>query len=84
MENGAIPDDRITASSEWDHNNHAPSQARLNFQETIFKSGAWAAKTNDYNQWLQIDLVKPDVFVTRVATQGRNWNVHWSGISHDQ
>ena len=83
MENGAIPNNRISASSVWAAN-HAASQGRLNFHETIFKSGAWAARTNDYNQWLQIDLSTPDGTVTRVATQGRNYNVHWPPGPHSQ
>ena len=83
MENGGIPDDRISASSVYD-NSHAASQGRLNFQEITIKSGGWAAKTIDANQWLQIDLDKPYEIVTRVATQGRNWNVHSGWGSHGQ
>ena len=73
----------LSASSMWDAN-HAPSQGRLLFQETSSKSGAWAAKTNDYNQWLQIDLGTPGAKVTSVATQGRNWNDRWSATPHNQ
>ena len=82
IESGAIADARITASSQF-NGNHAPSQGRLNFQETRSKSGSWTAKTNDGNQWLQVDLGDQQTRVTRVATQGRNYNVQWSG-SHSQ
>ena len=83
MENGAIPNNRIGASSTWD-GNHAASQGRLNFKETTVKSGAWVAKADDGSPWLQIDLSKPDEIITRVATQGRNWNVHWLAEPHNQ
>ena len=78
MENGAISNNQIRASSMYDHN-HAPSQGRLNFQETTVKSGAWAAGINDVNQWLQIDLGSGYATVTRIATQGRNSNGQWPG-----
>ena len=83
MENGAIPNNQISASSVWD-NNHAPSQGRMNFHETTIKSGSWSAKTNDGNQWLQIDLGNLEEVVTRVATQGRNYNGNWPWGSHSQ
>ena len=55
MENGAIVDEQITASSQWD-GYHAPEQGRLHFPEAGGKAGGWAARTRDTNQWLQIDL----------------------------
>ena len=82
MESGAIPNARITASSEYDAN-QAPSQGRLYFQETTVKSGSWVARTNDGNQWLQIDLGNQETKVTCVTTQGRNYNGQWSD-SHSQ
>ena len=83
MENGAISDTQIRASSMWD-NNHAPGQGRLNFQETTVKSGCWSARTNDVNQWLQIDLGRLGKIVTRIATQGRNYNGQWPWGPHSQ
>lgn len=83
MESGAIPNSEISASSMWD-NNHAPSQGRLNFQETRIKAGSWSAKINDDNQWLQIDLGRPGKIVTRVATQGRNYYRWWPHGPHNQ
>ena len=76
MGNGAIPDAQITASSQWD-NNHAAIQGRLNFQQAGVKQGAWSARTNDRNQWLQIDLGAAYAKVTRVASQGRNGADQW-------
>jgi len=56
----------LTASSKYSAN-HAASQGVLNNQKN---SGSWSARTNDYNQWFQVDLGKT-MKVTRVATQGR-------------
>ena len=67
MEDGAITDGQITASSQWNAD-EAAHLGRLNFQ-TI--EGGWVAATNDTNQWLQIDLGSQYTKVTRVATQGR-------------
>jgi len=58
---------QLTASSEYSANN-APSHGVLNYQKN---SGSWSARTNDLNQWLQVDLGKTTK-ATRVATQGRN------------
>ena len=74
MENGQIADSQISASSQWD-SNHAPSQGRLNYHETISKSGAWTAAYNNVHQWLQIYL--GNAKITRVATQGRNYSLSW-------
>jgi len=71
MENHAISDGQISASSEW-WADHAASQGRLNLLAGNGKRGAWSAETNDDNQWLQVDLSSPHLTVTRVATQGRN------------
>lgn len=76
MESGAILDGKITASSQWDPN-HAPHQARLNYKPPAGKAGSWSAKTNDANQWLQIDLGGAFTKVTRVASQGRHAVAQW-------
>ena len=69
MQTGAISNGQVSASSEWD-SNHAAHQARLHYKPPSGKAGSWSAKTNDPNQWLQIDL---GVYsrVTRIASQGR-------------
>lgn len=75
MDSGAIPDSQITASSQWD-NNHAAVQARLHFKKAGYKQGAWSARRNDVNQWLQVDFGSYTT-ATKVATQGRNGNSQW-------
>ena len=70
MESGEISDAQISASSHWD-NNHAAIQARLHFKQQGSKQGGWSARTNDLNQWLQVDIGSYTT-VTGVATQGRN------------
>lgn len=75
MEDGAIIDTQITASSQVD-DNHSAVQARLNFKADGSKAGAWSALTNDRNQWLQVDLGSY-TRVTRIATQGRNGYNEW-------
>ena len=69
MESRAIPDSKISASSEL-NSNHGPTNARLNFQAANGKTGAWSAKSNDVNQWLQVDFGHP-LQVAHIQTQGR-------------
>ena len=76
MENGAISDRQITASSELDANN-AAIQGRLNFKATGNKAGSWSAGSTDSGQWLQVDLGSQHTKVTRVATQGRDDSPQW-------
>lgn len=72
LENGAISDSQISASSQWD-SAHSPARGRLHLRDEE-KAGAWSARANDGNQWLQIDLGGQETKVTRVGTQGRNDN----------
>ena len=76
MENGAINDGQISASTQWDAN-HAAKQGRLNFKAVPGKAGSWSAGANDVNQWLQIDLGNPNTKVTGVGSQGRNAYGQW-------
>lgn len=76
MENGAISNGQITASSQWD-NNYAAIQGRLNFQGNQNKKGSWSARSNNNDQWLQVDLGGEHTHVTRVATQGRHDYPQW-------
>ena len=71
MQNGAISNGQISASTEWDAN-HAAIQARLYFKAVPDKAGSWSAKHNNLDQWLQIDLGSKHTKVTGLATQGRN------------
>ena len=72
MENGEIADAQISASSQWG-DNRAAIQGRLNFKQFGIKQGGWSARSNDLNQWLQVDLGSFTT-VAGVATQGRNSN----------
>ena len=75
MENGAITNAQINASSEYDPI-HAASQGRLNYKEIPGHAGSWLTRINDPYQWLQVDLMSSHVNVTGVATQGRNSRNH--------
>ncbi|XP_039383519.1 venom prothrombin activator pseutarin-C non-catalytic subunit-like isoform X2 [Mauremys reevesii] len=68
MENGEIKNAQITASSykkSW-YNSWEPSLARLNQEGRV---NAWQAKSNNNQQWLQIDLLKAKK-ITAITTQG--------------
>ena len=71
MESGTIRDGQISASSQYDAN-HAAVQGRLHFQANGKIRGAWSARINDANQWLQVYLCSESILITGVATQGRN------------
>ena len=78
MENGAISDSQISASSQWD-SSFSPKNGRLHLRDEQGpeKKGAWAVRTNNDKQWLQIDLRDQQTKVTRVGTQGRNGFNQW-------
>ena len=75
MENYKITPAQISASSQYD-NYHAPNQGRLHFKMTGSYAGGWSSRTNDLNQWSQIDL-GIEIDITFVATQGRNQYNQW-------
>ena len=70
MENGAISNGQLQASTEWDAYLSVP-QGRLHHPR------CWAARINDVNQWYQIDLRSQYTRVTAVATQGRGDHPQW-------
>ena len=73
MENGAIADGQITASSRWNVG-HESYRARLHLQKGQLGSvGAWVAGANNLNQGLQVDLGDQYTKVAQIATQGRNY-----------
>ena len=76
MENNRISDNQISASSVRGPN-HKANQGRLHYTANGGKRGAWSAKKNDENQWLQIDLGGLYATVTAVATQGRHDEDEW-------
>ena len=75
MANGAISDEQLAASSEWDA--YFPVTHGRLFFISADGYGSWAARTNDVNQWIQIDLRNQNTKVTRVATQGRADDLQW-------
>ena len=75
MESRLINDAQITASSEY-NSNHAATHARLHFQAGGGKRGAWSARSNDGNQWIQVALGS-FTKLTGIATQGRNEVDQW-------
>jgi hypothetical protein len=75
MENGDIPDSQILASSEWDAN-HGAINSRLNFRAQGKRQGAWSSRSNDLNQWLQVNFVL-QATVTEILTQGRSNANQW-------
>ncbi|XP_036395942.1 coagulation factor V [Megalops cyprinoides] len=69
MESGRIKDEQITASStasSWFVGPWHPWFARLNKQGAV---NAWQAKTNNMQQWLQVEL-KEVMKITGIVTQG--------------
>ncbi|XP_041477638.1 uncharacterized protein LOC121425593 [Lytechinus variegatus] len=75
MKDGQIPDSAITASSEYDAN-HGAERARLDTVAAGGRKGAWSARTNDVDQWLQVDL-NSFYMITGVITQGRQDTNQW-------
>ena len=54
---------------KWD-GNHGATNARLDKPNGGGRTGAWSAKTNDGNQWIQVTFSKATK-VTAVGIQGR-------------
>ncbi len=75
IEDGRIQDSAMTASTIYS-GDYAANLGRLNLAAGSGNAGAWCAKTNDVNQWLQIDLRTPTT-ITKVATQGRQDASQW-------
>ena len=77
MQNGKLPDSALRASSEYS-SAYGPENARLHFQPQSgpTRYGAWVAKVQDHNQWLQVDF-GVETQVTRIATQGRQDANQW-------
>ena len=75
MQNGMVSDNHISASSIW-NKGHRAANGRLHFHAGNGRTGAWSAKHNNKNQWLQINLGQR-MKITRVATQGRQDANQW-------
>ena len=68
MENGAISNQSITASSHYTR--YPPWSARLR----AGNEKGWYALPNDPSPWIQVDLGKP-TWLKGVATQGKRFSI---------
>lgn len=75
LQNNRIKNAAITASSQWARK-HASWLARLHRPRRGRLMGAWSARHNNYNQWLQVDTGR-SMKVTGIATQGRQDANQW-------
>ena len=71
MEDGQIPNDKVTASSEQSANTPAKN-GRLNYTS----GSSWCAGTSDTNPYLQIDLQTLHI-ICAVSTQGNSKADQW-------
>ena len=71
MENGAIPDNKLTASTEQSANTPAKN-GRVNYTS----GSSWCARTSDTNPYLQIDLQTLHI-ICAVSTQGNSQADQW-------
>ncbi|XP_071478098.1 retinoschisin-like [Diadema antillarum] len=69
MEDGRIPDDRLSASSCYQYKDCA-TRARLNQPAGDGRRGAWSPEYSDNSPWVQADL-GTDHLIEGVITQGR-------------
>lgn len=75
LQSGAISDSKMTASSYYS-SRHQPANGRLHFQKSSRGYGAWSVKSNQGDQWLQVDLGKVTK-VRMVGLQGRADSNQW-------
>jgi len=75
MESGHLPDSALSASTYYDAR-HIPQFSRLNKIPSKSNIGAWCARSNDGNQWLQVYFGR-ETTVTKVASQGTYTHDQW-------
>lgn len=75
LQSGRVPNNAMRASSQWNRY-HAPWLGRLKRPKRGRFAGAWCAKTNNRQQWLQVDFRGAKKIVA-VATQGRHDYNQW-------
>ena len=76
MENGAISYGQISASSQYNEGLSAV-YGRLNLKASSGNGGGWTPKTNGEDEWLQVELGKLPIKVTRLATQESDYYEDW-------
>lgn len=72
---GYIQDSHIEASSRYSKATSAQN-SRLYLHSLADRIGGWRPKTNDLNQWIEIDL-GPITKVNIIATQGEQGADRW-------
>ena len=70
MEDGSIPDNKITASST--HSNAKLAWGRLHYSQ-----GSWTPNTDTGYQWFQVNFVPEVKLITHIATQGNGKYWWW-------
>ena len=75
IQKGRIRNKAMTASSSY-NNFHVPFLGRLHRAKRGRYVGAWCARHNNHNQWLQVDLGRT-MKITGIATQGRQDASQW-------
>ena len=75
LQRGSIANRAMTASSQF-NKFHAAFLGRLHRRKRGRFVGAWRARYNNYNQWLQVDLGRT-MKITGIATQGRQDKNEW-------
>ncbi|XP_033117579.1 uncharacterized protein LOC117117396 [Anneissia japonica] len=75
VEDGTIPSERLTASTEFSPY-YGAHRGRLNIAADGNLKGAWSAKSNDSDPWIQADLGSLSK-ITGVITQGREDASEW-------
>ena len=75
IQNGKIPNNAITASSYYNRY-YVPLRGRFKQPKQGPYAGAWAAKVNNGQQWLQVRFKRPKKVVA-VAIQGRQDFNQW-------
>ncbi|EDO48090.1 predicted protein, partial [Nematostella vectensis] len=75
VEDRKVPNNAITASSEFDPD-HGAKYGRLNNRRRGRARGGWSAKKNARGQWIQVRLRRRTT-ITAILTQGRQDNDQW-------
>ena len=75
MKDGTIQDNQITSSTDYNHV-HSAINARLDRPNGNGRTGAWSARTNDVNQWIQVDFGEMKL-VSGIVMQGRTECEQW-------
>ena len=78
MKDGTIQDSQITSSGAWhaNHDTHGPRNARLDHLPEGKRRGAWQARNNNANPWIQVDLgvaTSVSAIVIQGRANGRQW-----------